>query len=84
MKILVAVCKKHPAGRGASLFIMQLEQSKEDCWMFVFDAYGTLLDVDAATREAALNLAWKPGGTIGFQSLRIGERENSVTVGWFQ
>ena len=52
--------------------------------MFVFDAYGTLLDVDAATREAALNLAWKPGGTIGFQSLRIGERENSVTVGWFQ
>ena len=31
MRILVASCKKHPAARAASPFIMQLERAEEDC-----------------------------------------------------
>jgi len=31
MRVLVAGCKKHLARRGASLFIIQLERSQENC-----------------------------------------------------
>tara|TARA_X000000950_G_scaffold6480_1_gene7000 strand:+ start:725 stop:883 length:159 start_codon:yes stop_codon:yes gene_type:complete len=30
VRVLVAGCKKHPAARVASLFIMQLERTEED------------------------------------------------------
>ena len=35
--------------------------------MYVFDAYGTLLDVDAAARKLLPSLEWKRSKTIGFQ-----------------
>ena len=52
--------------------------------MYVFDDFGTLMDVDAAAREAAAELKCRHSKTSGFLKQKAGWNDSSGIAGFIQ